>query len=203
AAAAVTNPELFIDPLKDLVNDPEVDNIIFTEFPMEWDADSSYLQEFIQICKNSDKFIFITTFPLEGMAIPRGTEELEKNGIPVITGHLNPIRSLAKLVAYGEKYRKTVTKSPTQTSEEWKKKDISHLLSPGVTLSESQASIVLENYDIKTAKKAVANLEAEAVQSAKEIGYPVVLKIDSSDIPHKTEANAVKLNVNSEVEVAA
>src|SRR5699024_9081438 len=86
---------------------------------------------------------------------------------------------------------------------EWKKKDISHLLSPGVTLSESQASIVLENYDIKTAKKAVANLEAEAVQSAKEIGYPVVLKIDSSDITHKTEANAVKLNVNNEVEVAA
>lgn len=202
AAAAVTNPELFIEPLKVLVNDPEVDNIVFTEFPKEWDADTPYLQEFIHICKNSDKFIFITTFPLGDMAIPDGTEELEKNGIPMITGDLNPIRSLAKLIDYGEKYREMASETETHKSSDKQKQDISHLLSPGMALSESQACTVLENYGIEAAKKAVAVSEREAVQHAKAIGYPVVLKIDSPDIPHKTEANAVMLNVNSEVEVA-
>ena len=33
------------------------------------------------------------------------------------------------------------------------------------------------------------------------IGFPVVLKIDSPDIPHKTEADAIRLNVSSDEEV--
>src|SRR5699024_1836539 len=112
AAASVTNPELFIEPLKDLIHDPEVHNII--------------LKEFIEICKKTDKFIFISLFPLDGMEIPDGIEELEKNGIPVITDNLNPIRSLAKLVNYSEKRQKFLeNKSVKQASLEIKN-DISH-----------------------------------------------------------------------------
>ena len=33
AGASVTNPEFYLAPLKALVNDPDVDNIIFTDFP--------------------------------------------------------------------------------------------------------------------------------------------------------------------------
>lgn len=62
AAAAVTNPELFIAPLRALSEDPEVDNIILTEFPMHWEADHPLLQEFIEICKSSDKFIWLRHF---------------------------------------------------------------------------------------------------------------------------------------------
>lgn len=36
---------------------------------------------------------------------------------------------------------------------------------------------------------------------ARQIGYPVVLKVDSPDIPHKTEANALMLNLSSEEDV--
>lgn len=201
AAASVTNPELFIEPLKDLIHDPEVHNIILTEFPTRWGPDSAYLKEFIDICNSTDKFIFISTFPLEGMEIPDGIEELEKNGIPVITDNLNPIRSLAKLVNYGKKRRKVMeSKLPEHNSLEVKD-DISHLFSTGGALSESQACAVLEEYGITTAKKAVTVSESEAVATAADIGFPVVMKIDSPDIPHKTEANAIKLNVNSEAEV--
>src|SRR5699024_10144654 len=35
-----------------------------------------------------------------------------------------------------------------------------------------------------------------------QIGYPVAMKIDSPDIPHKTEAKAVQLDVNNDAEVA-
>ena len=201
AAASVTNPELFIEPLKDLIHDPEVHNIILTEFPTRWGPDSDYLKEFIEICKKTDKFIFISLFPLDGMEIPDGIEELEKNGIPVITDNLNPIRSLAKLVNYSEKRQKFLeNKSVKQASLEIKN-DISHLFSTGYTLSESQACAVIEAYGIKTAKKAVTVSESEASSTASDIGFPVVMKIDTPDIPHKTEAEAIKLNVNSEKEV--
>lgn len=201
AAASVTNPELFIEPLKDLIHDPEVHNIILTEFPNRWGPDSAYLKQFIDICKSSDKFIFITLFPLEGMEIPDGIEELERNGIPVITDNLNPIRSLAKLVNYSEKRKKSMENKLSEEASLEIRKDISHLFSTGKTLSESQACAVLEEYGIVTAKKAVTVSDSEAVATASDIGFPVVMKVDSPDIPHKTEANAIKLNINSEEEV--
>ncbi|POZ56511.1 hypothetical protein LYSIN_01294 [Lysinibacillus sphaericus] len=199
AAASVTNPELYIAPLRALIADPEVHNIILTEFPLYWEADNPYLQEFIELCKNSDKFVFITTFPLDGMSVPKGKETLEKNGIPVIPGDLNPIKGLAKLVEYSESYRKHQQKMRQQEDSTIKRIDIAHIRR--TTLSEAQATDILDVYGIPTTKRTVATTAEEAVQFANAIGYPVVLKVDSADIPHKTEADAIRLNVQSANEV--
>ncbi|MFB5281757.1 acetate--CoA ligase family protein [Peribacillus sp. Hz7] len=201
AAAAVSNPELFIAPLKALIEDPDIDNIIFTEFPMGWSTKDPLLKEFIELCKNSDKFIFITTFPLEGMSIPAGTPELLKNGIPVIPGSLNPIRALAKLVDYSEYYRKNKQSNPQPLLQFKQKQDVKELLQAGTMLSESQSYEILESYGIPTTKRAMASTVEEAVRYANEIGYPVALKIDSPDIPHKTEADAIRLNLKNDREV--
>ncbi|MFJ7680122.1 acetate--CoA ligase family protein [Peribacillus sp. NPDC097198] len=204
AAASVSNPELFIAPLRALIEDPEVDNIIFTEFPNYWDADHPLLKEFIGLCKASDKFIFITSFPLVGMSIPQGTAELVKNGIPVVPGNLNPIRGFAKLVEYSEYYRKNKELHVFEQLEIPKlieKQDIEKLLPAGKTLSESEASAILDHYQIPTTKRSLATTAEEASNFATKMGYPVVLKVDSPDIPHKTEADAIRLNVKDEQEV--
>ena len=200
AAASVTNPELFIAPLKALVEDPEVHNIILTEFPLGWDSENNYLKEFIEVCKNSDKFVLVTTFPLEGMSIPKATKALEENGIPVIPGDLNPIKGLAYLQAYSEHLRKVenqdLQEDVTDTAPEF-----SHMDQTETTLSESMAAEVLDKQGIPTTKRMVAKTEEEAVRFAEKIGYPVVLKVDSPDIPHKTEAKAICLNIQDEQEV--
>ncbi|MGG3942143.1 acetate--CoA ligase family protein [Peribacillus psychrosaccharolyticus] len=201
AAASVSNPELFIAPLRALVEDPDVDNIIFTEFPHNWSAEHPLLLEFIDICSRSNKFIFITTFPLEGMSLPPGTTELVQNGIPVIPGHLNPIRGFAKLVEYSEYYRKTQLEKTVESSRKIQKQSLQNLLQPGTTLSELQASEILDRYHIPTTKRLLAVTAVEAIHHANHIGYPVVLKIDSSDIPHKTEAGAIRLNIKNDQEV--
>ncbi|MGE7603023.1 acetate--CoA ligase family protein [Peribacillus sp. NPDC097675] len=204
AAAAVSNPELFIAPLRALIEDPEVDNIIFTEFPNYWDANHPLLKEFIDLCKDSNKFIFITSFPLEGMSIPQGMEELVKNGIPVVPGNLNPIRGFAKLVEYSEYYRKNKELHAFEQLEIPKlieKQDIEALLPAGMTLSESEATTILDHYQIPTTKRTLATTAEEASNYATNMGYPVVLKVDSPDIPHKTEADAIRLNVKGEEEV--
>lgn len=201
AAAAVTNPELYLAPLRELANDDQTDIIIFTEFPLHWENDHPLVEEFIDICKNSDKFVLITTFPLAGMSAPKSTSRLVENGIPVITGDMNPIRALAKLADYSEKYRKNKVEIEEPPLFVDKKIEVAEMLSTHKTLSESEASKVLEAYGIPTKECRIAGSEEEAVEFANSIGYPIVMKVDSPDIPHKTEADAIRLNLKNEVEI--
>src|SRR5699024_522839 len=133
---------------------------------MDCDPDNPYLKEFIDLCNKTDKLIFISTFPLSGIDIPDLTEVLEDNGIPVITGDLNPIRSLAKLVDYSEKYQSVMNDEQKEQRAIQKWQDMTHLFSSGKSLSESQACSVLERYGIATAKKDVASSSKEAIDLA-------------------------------------
>lgn len=203
AEAAITQPELFIEPLKVLVNDPDTDNIIFTEFPTQWDENTPVLQEFVELCKNSNKFIFVTTFPLGDMSYPKATEYLEANGIPVIVGDMNPIRSLAKLADYAQSYRTHHQEPVIEEAVIQEQINVRHLLPKATTLSESQSTAVLREYGIKTTEHGIATNVDEAVEIANKIGYPVVMKIDSEDIPHKTDVGGLQLNIQNEAEVKA
>jgi acetyltransferase len=68
-------------------------------------------------------------------------------------------------------------------------------------LSEHQSKALLNLYGIPVTREQVATSPKEAVQIAAQIGFPVVLKVDSPDILHKTEANAISLGVRSREEV--
>jgi len=68
-------------------------------------------------------------------------------------------------------------------------------------LTEAEAKRFLEYYNFPVVKTKVAATPEEAVRIAAEIGYPVVLKILSPQIVHKTDAGGVVLDLNSEAEV--
>jgi acetyltransferase len=66
------------------------------------------------------------------------------------------------------------------------------------TLTEKVAKDFVEDYGIQIPKGTVVFTLDEAKQAAQQIGYPVVLKIQSSKIFHKTDLGAVKLNLRDE-----
>jgi len=68
-------------------------------------------------------------------------------------------------------------------------------------LTEPESKEFLEAYGIPTAKTFVARTPREAVKLASKIGFPVVMKIVSSQISHKAEVDGVILNIKSETEV--
>jgi acyl-CoA synthetase (NDP forming) len=68
-----------------------------------------------------------------------------------------------------------------------------------LTLDESRR--IMELSGIPTNKFGLAKSEGEAVKIASQIGYPVVLKIVSPQILHKTEVGGVEVNINSESEL--
>lgn len=71
------------------------------------------------------------------------------------------------------------------------------------TLSESESKQILRTYGVSATAEALANSPAAAVELATKLGYPVAMKVDSADIPHKTEAGVIRLNVMDEVGVKA
>lgn len=68
-------------------------------------------------------------------------------------------------------------------------------------LTENESKAFLEMYGINTTKPFNAETEDSAVKTAKDIGYPVVMKIWSPQISHKTEVGGVVLNLNCENDV--
>ncbi len=70
-------------------------------------------------------------------------------------------------------------------------------------LSESESKQLINAWGVMTSMEVVAKDVEGAVKAAEKIGYPVALKADSPDIPHKTEAGVVRLNLRNADEVRA
>lgn len=68
-------------------------------------------------------------------------------------------------------------------------------------LSNIEAMSILKKYSIPVARQFLAKNQEQAVFYAKKLGYPVVLKISSPDIIHKTDVGGVIVNLKSDDEV--
>ena len=68
-------------------------------------------------------------------------------------------------------------------------------------LNEYESKKLLAAYGIRTVRTEVAATADEAVAHAKELGYPVVVKLHSNTITHKTDVGGVKLNLKSDDDV--
>lgn len=72
-----------------------------------------------------------------------------------------------------------------------------------VFLSENKSKEILGDYGISVPKAKLVTSVDEAIAFAEENGFPLVMKIESDDIPHKSDIGGVKLNINSNEEVKA
>ncbi len=68
-------------------------------------------------------------------------------------------------------------------------------------LTELESKKLLSEYDIPTVQSLFATCAEEAVAQAEAMGYPVVVKVVSKTITHKTDVGGVKLNVHSSEDV--
>lgn len=69
------------------------------------------------------------------------------------------------------------------------------------SLTELESKQILKEVGINTTEIGLARSKEEAVAHSQELGFPVVLKIVSPDILHKTDVGGVKLSLNNEEDV--
>ncbi|MEM0128720.1 MAG: acetate--CoA ligase family protein [Thermoplasmata archaeon] len=122
---------------------------------------------------------------------------LEGAGIPTFTFPEEAIEGIAGLVAYRrwrERPRTRVRRFPVDRRRA--RRAIARARARGATvLPEYQARELLEAYGIRFPASATASTVEEAVAAADRIGYPIVLKIASPDISHKTDVGGVRLGI--------
>ncbi len=128
---------------------------------------------------------------------------LEKARIPNFDFPETDVRILATLIRYAECLRKP--KQACERMEVDKKRVSAYLDSANRTgrthLTEPECYALLQCYGLKAVDYRVEKTLDKIVEAARELGYPVVIKIISPDILHKIDAGGVKINLKNEAEL--
>ena len=132
---------------------------------------------------------------------------LVKKGIPAYDSPDKAMYALSALKKYAHFSNKTPINLQERNSvlKDKALKIINQAKKEGRTdaLSEVESKELFEIYGIKTARTRLAKSKEEAIQYANENGYPVVCKISSPEILHKSDAGGVKVNLKTPAEVEA
>jgi acyl-CoA synthetase (NDP forming) len=153
------------------------------------------LQKLKDLKSASRKPVFMWTYTLPS---ERSIEILNEAGYALFTSPLGATRAMRALLDYKNLREKLTARiAPAPLLREAREAGRAMLAASGTTLGEWQARPLLAAYGIGADDGAVlAQSAAEAEAAALALGRPVALKIQSADIPHKTEAGGVALNVS-------
>ena len=139
-----------------------------------------------------------------GESVRKAIELLSRAGIPNFEYPDRAADTLAGMIEYGEYLRsKRVQEIPRFRV---RKSDVREILNRvrrerRVNLLSVEAREVAKAYGIPVPEYGLAQDRRQAVEIARKIGYPVVMKVVSPQILHKTDIGGVKLNLRSDKEV--
>jgi len=130
--------------------------------------------------------------------------EFARAGIPVYTSMPNCARALKALVEQGQRTASPVTTLAADAADDVARARARTYIEEckAGLMTEVQAKQALAQYGLAMPKEYLATSAEQARQAAQLIGGPVALKVQSADIPHKTEAGALVLNVTGDGTVA-
>lgn len=114
----------------------------------------------------------------------------EEAGLPFLQGIKPTLRALAGLGLYGERRQRGVPK-------------LASVSSSLADLEGENLNALLQRHGIGLPKQAMTGTAADAAAKAKEIGFPVAIKLIAPEVVHKTESGAVVLNLKNAEEVQA
>ncbi|VVB53096.1 Acetate--CoA ligase [ADP-forming] I [uncultured archaeon] len=183
------------------LNDKNVGSVVVILTPQSGTNPTEIAQKITEVCANSTKPI--TASFMGGKAVEAATEILRKNKIPSYHTPENAVKPLLLGYEYVHNLEllheapEELSSGPNPDKTKIEKTFNEHYATGQLVLSERESKEILSEYGIKTTPMEIAKTKAEAVKAAEEIGYPVVLKIESPDITHKTDAGGVMLSLLS------
>jgi len=127
---------------------------------------------------------------------PFGLETLARHHLHFANGLALGVRALDHAIFYSQARARRRPAPPRR-----RRRAPTFLPAGTGVLAEPLAKRLLAAYGIKGPPERLTHTPDEAASAAEAIGFPVVVKVESEDIPHKTEAGGVKLGLRSPDEV--
>ncbi|UCD17131.1 MAG: acetate--CoA ligase family protein, partial [Candidatus Zixiibacteriota bacterium] len=193
--------EHFRKALKVVKNDPNFDSIVTIFVPPVTINQMDVAQSILDGVKGTNKMILACFMGAgEGSA---AVDYLKQSGIPV---YIFP-EAIAKALSLIDSYRRWLQRPRTKFKTfSVNKKRVQEIIDTAIgsrctALVGEAALAVLDAYGIPVARCRIAYSEKEAVAAADKIGYPVVVKVNSPEILHKTESGAVLVDLRTAKEV--
>jgi acetyltransferase len=194
--------ERYVEALNVCLNDPGVDGMLVAYTPQGAANPEELARSIAEIAKNAWKPI-ITAW-MGGEAVVGAREVFAQNSIPTYDTPEEAVKTYLYMYRYGRNLE-LLYETPAQLSVDQAppksnlKALVARLAREGtVVVNEEDSKRFLSNYGIPTTKPYLARKVEEAVGHAGEIGYPVVLKIVSPDITHKTDVGGVATAIRSD-----
>ncbi|MFB6144162.1 MAG: acetate--CoA ligase family protein [Candidatus Nanohaloarchaea archaeon] len=123
--------------------------------------------------------------------IGSGVEILESGGVPDFEDPKDAVKTLKSMKQYSEFLQREDTFMEVEGIENFE----------GNFHDFGEVSTLFKSYGFNVALTEVAEAPMDAVEAAPRVGYPVVMKIESPDIKHKTDVGGVKNDLDSKEDV--
>jgi acetyltransferase len=191
--------EIYLKIIDRTIAQPEVDGLVFLHTynaAMEGQKSRELFAQIIELSKKYDKPI----------ALYVSTEDTEVNYLkrnlnyPVFTQIVETVRALKINRAYyleKERRRQSEEIPVFQVNKDLASSLLKRAYQEKRDLLLPETGELLQAYGIPMVRGLPARTQEEAVQAAQEIGFPVVMKVISKEISHKSDVGGVQLNLRS------
>ncbi len=201
------DPERYAHALEIASQDPNSDGLLVILAPQGMTDPLHIAERLKPYAKEYGKPVLASW--MGGNSIAEGEAALNSAGIPTFLFPDTAARAFTYMWRYTYNLRGLYeTPALTENSEldDASRKQVEQIINNArnrgrVLLTELESKQLLSLYGIPTVETRVASTEDEAAKIASDLGFPVVLKVFSETITHKTDVGGVKLNLQGEAAV--
>jgi acetyltransferase len=199
-------PERYAKSLEIAAKDPGIDGMLVILTPQDMTHPTQIAEKLKPYAKGLGKPVLASW--MGGAEVAAGDQILNQAGIPTFQFPDSAVRAFNYMwrYAYNLKgiYETPVLPHQDATLQRERAEQIlqSVRASGRTILTESESKQLLASYGIPVVDTRVALTEEEAIKAAEEIGYPVVVKLHSLTITHKTDIGGVMLNLHDATAVS-
>lgn len=194
-------PERFEQAVEIVAKDPGVEGLLVIMTPQGMTNPALIAEKLTRFAKLDQKPILASW--MGGAEASHGEAILNRVGIPTFPFPDTAVRAFLYMCRYSYNLR-GLYETPILARMDAIEPQLATALidsarsAERTILTEFESKQVLKAYGIPVVETRVAVTEEEAVAAARAIGFPIVLKLNSLTITHKTDVGGVKLNLASE-----
>jgi acetyltransferase len=193
-------PERYAKSLEIAAKDPSIDGMLVVLTPQDMTNPTQIAEKLKPYAKGLNKPVLASW--MGGAEVAAGEQILNQAGIPTFQFPDSAVRAFNYMwrYSYNLKGLYETPALPQHAEADVQRGKAGSIIqqarqSGRTILTEYESKQLLKAYDIPTVDTRIAITEPEALQAADEIGYPVVLKLHSLTITHKTDVGGVQLNL--------